>query len=346
MKSATIPYRLYVNKRYNDGTKIVSSPFLYPREEIIKKFENDEYNNVDKYGENNIHGIIGYCIANNDEEFLDKIMDKYKDCKFWDRCERYENDIALANNNIIDKLFKIDGFIPVNMYDLTNIAICKNNIYLLNKLQDSGCVLNNDNLIVAFLNASVECLGTIILQFENLQNVFDKIFDVEYMIDTLTIEKIKYFMSVGIDVYKHLNIIMFNSIDYGDDNDFVIFIHKLGATNVNKALTMVCRYNNVTLLKYFLQNGATLNIDDKNNFYRPTYEVIKTLLDFGYNFSDELVLYIFEMVLKHRGIDDVEKYLINLTISIWILYLKLRRKMLIMKRLQIIIMILHQYWNI
>lgn len=282
------------------------------RNEIIKTMENDDNDNTklklllcnSGYG-SVMHSLFDYCCVNNDEEILEKIIIKFKNYNFWHNYGLYMGNFIRSSNNIIDILLKKYSLTQDEMHILLNQAIKYDNIYLTNKLYELGCKPNNNNVFFALLYGTNECAKSIINNCDNLQQVFEEYVS-HITMEILTIDKIKYITSFGIDINEHLNIMMLNCMYDGANVDVVIYLHELGATVVNETLRIACKNNNIFLMKYFLDKNIKIDINDMDNFIKPKYETIKLLLGYDYNFSDTILEHIISFMLKYGNIKDVE----------------------------------------
>lgn len=300
-------------RRYNCKTNNNTTSKIPPdRNKIIEAFESDNYDElkklVSRYDIIDVkYSMLVYCIDNNDEELLIKLVNKHKDYEFLDDCGYYQDKIGSCKNKvIIDKLFEIDKINFDKIEFLTHKAIQHDNIYIINKLQNIGYELDYGDLASVLFNGTIEYIKSIIHLYDNVQNMFNDQF-YNYCGNwyiPMTIEKIKYLISINIDITKYICPII-NICLRRNDTEFVIFLHGLGAILISDHITLICKNKNIILLKYFLQQGIICNMD-KTNFEYPTYEMIKLLQDYGYNFSDEIIKHILTQVLKYND-DDIEE---------------------------------------
>lgn len=303
-----------VKRMHKNNYKDLDKNIEPNREEILEALNSDNYDKITTMTHwviynDNIFIIYLYCVKKNDEELLTKLMEKHKDYDFSVSLGRCVGVITNCNNNIIDIVFQnINNIKNDYPFDLMfNRAIISNNIYLANKLQNLGYELTKDNLGTALLYGPNDYVDSIMHLYDNLQEIFEhEIHDYE-LIELLSVDKIKYIIKIGVDINKHLNNMISACIDFKSNNDVVLYLHELGATNINECLQLSFNNNNIFLMKHFLDYGATMDITNKMTIGIQNYESIKLLLDYEYVFNNNIIEYIFEMMLKYETIDNIEK---------------------------------------
>lgn len=284
------------------------------RNKVIEAFENNKYSELSILISNfclvdSQYGMLVYCVNNNDIELLDKLIAKYKNYAFLDDCQYYQDTITKCKNkDIIDRLFKIKNINFNEIKYLTENSIRYDNMYIMDKLHNIGYKLSYNDLATALFWGKIDYVNSIIHLYDNLQNIFNDNFEHFYniMLFKLPIEKIKHIMSIGIDITNHLNAMALFSMKWMDDNDCVIFLHELGATNINKCIEKACESNNIILVEYFLQHGAILEIKE-NIFNFPKYRMIKLLLDYEHKFSDRVIKCILQRAIQNGDMDNIKK---------------------------------------
>lgn len=271
-------------------------------DEIKNILSMKQYNFVDT-----ISAMFRYSIKNNDEELLDNLIVKYDDYDFWEKYDLCLTEIGNANNVIIDKILTIKNFIPENMSELYEHSVRCGNIYLLDKLSKLRCIPNKRNLAMALFYGPNEYVDSIIHMYNNNpQKIFEDYFGEIGGYYKLTSSKIKHILSIGVDISKYLNMMVLDAIEYEDNDELVKFLHQLGATNIDEILEQSCMYENINLMKYFLQCGATIDTNNMINYRKTNYDVVKLLLDYNYNFSNDVINNIFVKMLKNNDIFDIE----------------------------------------
>lgn len=277
------------------------------RNELIKLIDiNDDYK-IEKYINENKHydvekTLFKFCITNNDEELLDKVLDKYK--LGTHNGNHYVDIIVKSKNNIFDKLIDFDGFVKDKMDELFNRAIEYNNLYIINKLQDLDNTITERLFCNILFYGQEDYVNSAIHKCDNIQKVFDDNCAI-CNIGKMSIDKLKYFINIGINMDKHLNSLIIRTLHCNVDDNVVILLHKLGAANINEALRFACRNNNENMVTYFLNNGAI--IEPLGHWNSPTYKILKILLDNNQILNDKTIELIFVNMLKCGNIDDIEK---------------------------------------
>lgn len=297
----------------NDNIRVIHDPEPVNRDLLIKTFENDDHYEINKIlplfsTTDAIYNMFMYCINNNDEDFLDKLICKYDDYDFFGNTTLYILDfVNCKNNNITNKILSMKNINPIGLDSLATNAIHSDNMNIMNKLDDIGYKLSYSNLSTALFSGSCKYLDSILHLYDNLQETFDKCYRRHYY-TKLSVEKIKHLISIGINITKCLNTMIISHISNNiKNNDTITYLYDLGGTNMNEAIIKSYIFNNVDLILYFFDKGATLNL--KGDMHQGvTYETIKFLINHNYIFSNDIVEDIFLQMLKYRDIDQIEKF--------------------------------------
>lgn len=276
------------------------------REILIEAFNNDNYDKFEESLYSSKHGdgifnIFMYCLDNNDDELLEKLINKHKNHKIINNYDALRNKLVNCNNKIIDIVFNLD--IGTNIFvQLANSAICYNNMYLLNKLENFGYILTVNNLATALYMGENDYFESIRHLCDDIQKLFDD-YRQMFHFQALPIGKIKYMLDIGINFSKHVDSMIFIYVNRNYEKE-AMFLYELGATNTNVLITLAYIRNNINLITYFFEKGGVIDFN-KNVSFELKYETIKFLLDIGYKIDDNTKKSIFIQVLKFGQGKDI-----------------------------------------
>lgn len=293
---------------YQVRPNIYSKPNIPSREELLVAFDNNDYDKFvyfKSFGPvNELCEVFMYCVINNDEEFLNKVIEKHNDYKFLNYCGSEYDILQKCSKNIINILFNKTPYDIDKLESLANIAIYYDNIHILNKLQSVNYKLVKDNLVNALFVGSIEYLKSIIHLYDDIQKIFDDYYR-KYQHARFSLEKIEYLVNNNINILEYSNLMMPKYIEW-QLNDNVIYLYELGETDIKQITKSIIITNNIDLLIYFLKQDIVFDID-KIYFIKPNYEMIKILLDNEYVFNEEIKQYIIIRSLNNSDIINIEK---------------------------------------
>ncbi len=298
---------LFDNESYNELLKILSSSMLF-----LEQF------GINKHTET-IDLLYGYCIKNNDIEFINKVISRFGSHNIFK--SHITHEITICNDDMLNIIAEMECFKSIEATILIPDAINTKNIYLLNKLENAGHKLNDKQLSQIIFSNNIEMMEHIKSQNVDIQNVFNNcdIRDTvlwlnspsimrKYQNLTINIDTIKFIIQSGIDVTTKLDEIVKNGISNGN-LEFVQFCYQLGQIDIDLAIKLSCSLNKLDILEYLLQIGGNINVIESNDLLNnANYHTVVLLSKYNYIFEKNILHYIFRnSFVEDINIDEIYK---------------------------------------
>ncbi len=298
---------LFENESYDELLKILSSCILF-----LEEFK------VDLHTET-IDLLFGYCVKNNDIEFINKVISRFGSHNIFK--SRIKYDITNCNVDMLNIISEMECFKSIEATILIPHAIDTKNIYLLSKLENAGHKLNDTQLSQIIFSSNIEMMEHIKSQNIDIQTVFDNsviketvswlnspLIIQKYQNLTINVDTIKFIMENGIDVSNKLDELVEDGI-FNGNLEFIQFCYQLGTINIDSAIKLSCSSNKLDILEYLLEIGGNINVIDSNDLLNnANYQTVVLLSKYNYVFPTNILHYIFRnSFVEDVNIDEIYK---------------------------------------
>lgn len=251
-----------------------------------------------------ISHLINYGVINTDIEFLKSILMRHNNSKFpWNHAT-ISNILSSSNSDIYELFFR-EKCDMIDIRQFFHIAIDTNNIRALKLLLDYGYELMNIHQII--FSGHIELIQYAESLGHDLQHICNS-YDFAYNSDNWIysgVDELKVLIELNIDLSTQINNIMLHRGVYGNNLDVIKFCIDLEATNLDECLDEACMENLSDIIIYLLDIGADATSISECAILYLEYDVILSLLKYGYVFSIDELHHVF--IKEFTDGDDLNK---------------------------------------
>ena len=273
---------------------------------------------------NLINELFMYSILALDTEFLKKIISK-TDSKdlFTPPTSNYMLIGTVIHSELICEIILTQMHLEISTVEFFLLACMRtSNINLIKKFLDRGYKMSSKIISICIKRTYINVIKIAFEYDYPIQQIFDQcIFDCDCE-DNYDIQMLKFLVESGIDISKQIANIFIYAAGSGK-LDLVVYCHtSCYECDIDSALVISCEHMHLDIIKYLLQNGASVTSINMSSLRCENIEIIRLLIDNGLCLNLDIIfsecfiyatdisdiIYLIEYGADPNAIFDIDKY--------------------------------------